>query len=87
MAGDHVAPPGFLDVPLQLDAQRAVVPEAVEAAVDFARLKEKAAPFAQRDQFFHVHDDSSRVQGSRFKVQVDRLETWNLKLEPISVPV
>ena len=39
VAGDHVAPPGFLDVPLQLDAERAVVPEAVEAAVDLARLK------------------------------------------------
>ena len=55
MAGDHVAPPGFLDVALQLDAERAVVPEAVEAAVDFARLKEEAAPFAQRDELVHVH--------------------------------
>ena len=56
VAGDHVPPPGLLDVPLQLDAQRTVVPKAVEAAVDFARLKQKSPPFAQRNQFFHVHD-------------------------------
>ena len=48
VAGDHVAPPGLFDVPLQLDAQRAVVPEAVQAAVDFARLKQKPPPPAQR---------------------------------------
>ena len=59
MAGDHVAPPGFLDVALQLDAERAVIPEAVEAAVDFARRKDEAAAFAQRDEFFHVHGCSS----------------------------
>ena len=55
VAGDHVAPPRFLDVALQLDAQRAVIPKAVQAAVDFARLKDEAPPFAQRDKFFHVH--------------------------------
>ena len=61
VAGDHVAPPGFLDVALELDAQGAVIPEAVEAAVDFARLKQEAAPFAQRDEFVHVH--GGRAQG------------------------
>jgi hypothetical protein len=58
VAGDHVAPPGFLDVPLQLDAQGAIVPEAIQAAVDLARLKQKAPPLAQRDKFVHVHDQS-----------------------------
>ena len=55
VAGDHVAPPGFLDVALELDAERAVIPEAVEAAVDFARLKQEASPLAQRDEFVHFH--------------------------------
>ena len=36
---DHVVPPGVLDVLLEFDAERAVVPEAVDAAVDFARRK------------------------------------------------
>ena len=57
---DHVAPPGFFDVALKLNPQRPVVPKPVEAAVDFARLKNKASPFAQRDEFVHVH---RRVQG------------------------
>ena len=51
----HVLPPGVLDVLLQLDAERAVVPEAVDAAVDLARLEDEAAPAAQGDEFFHVH--------------------------------
>ncbi len=68
VTGDHVAPPGFLDVPLQLDAERAVVPEAVEAAVDFAGLKEESPAFAEGDEFFHFHDS-----GSGFKFQVSSL--------------
>ena len=53
---DHVAPPGFLDVAFELDAERAVIPEAVQSAIDFARRKDEAAPFAQGDEFFHVHE-------------------------------
>src|ERR1700722_12607925 len=68
MAGDHVAPPGFLDVAFELDAERAVVPEAVQAAVDFARLKKEAAPLAQRDEFFHVHDAKSLLAMSFAKL-------------------
>src|SRR5437870_487868 len=56
---DHVVPPGVLDVLFQFDAERAVVPEAVDAAVDFARLEDEAAPFAQGDEFVHVHDAES----------------------------
>src|SRR4029079_8097347 len=63
--GDHVAPPGFFDVALELHTQRPVVPKPVEAAVDFARLKNKAPPFAQRDEFVHVHGS----QGSGVKSQ------------------
>src|SRR5262245_23767825 len=46
---DHVVPPGVLDVLLQLDAERSVVPEPVDAAVDFARLKDEPAPPAEGD--------------------------------------
>ena len=52
---DVVAPPGVLDVPLQLDAERAVVPEAVEAAVDLARREDEPPALAERDQLVHVH--------------------------------
>ena len=33
--GHHVPPPGFPDIPFQLDTQRAVIPEALKSAVDF----------------------------------------------------
>src|ERR1043166_2043632 len=61
---DHVLPPGVLDVFLQLDAERAVVPEAVDAAVDFAGLKDKPAATAQRDQLFHVHGNPRNAKRS-----------------------
>jgi len=51
---DHVLPPGVLDVFLEFDAERAVVPEAVDAAVDLARLEDEPAPTAQGDELFHV---------------------------------
>jgi hypothetical protein len=50
---DHVLPPGVLDVALQLGAQRAVVPETADPAVDFARLEDEAAPLAQGDDLLH----------------------------------
>src|SRR5581483_7571617 len=51
----HVVPPGLLDVPLQLDAERSVIPETVDAAVDFTRLEDEATPPTQRHQLFHIH--------------------------------
>ena len=36
VADDHVAPPGFLDVALQLDTERAVIPETIETTIDLA---------------------------------------------------
>src|SRR6185503_17280068 len=39
---DVVAPPEVLDVPLQLDAEGAVIPRRAEAAVDLARLEDEA---------------------------------------------
>ena len=49
-------PPGFADVSLQLHPHRTVVPEAVQAAVNLARLKKKSASLAQRDQLLHFHN-------------------------------
>ena len=56
VGGDQVLPPGIFDVTLEFDTQRAVLPEAIDAAVDFTRLKQKASPFAERDEFFHFHE-------------------------------
>ena len=49
----HGVPPAILDVALELDAQRAVVPDRAEAAVDLGGLEDEAAPLAERDQFVH----------------------------------
>ena len=50
---DDAAPPEILEVAFQFDPHRAVVPEAVETAVDFGGLENKAAAFAEADDFFH----------------------------------
>src|SRR5262245_16221093 len=55
-AADHIVPPSGFDVVLEFDSERAVVPEAVDSAVDLARSKDESLAPAQRDQFFHVHD-------------------------------
>src|SRR5947208_10351659 len=49
----HRAPPEFLDVALEFGAQRAVIPKSVDPTVDFRRLENEPAPFAQRNDFFH----------------------------------
>ena len=61
MSEDHVAPPGLADIAFQFDAEGTVVPESLNAAVDFARLKQETSPFAQRNQFVHVHRDRPRM--------------------------
>ncbi len=43
----HGLPPDLFDVAQQLDAQRAVIPAAVEAAVNFRALEDEAFAFAQ----------------------------------------
>src|ERR1019366_1842292 len=50
----HGVPPKLLDVALEFRAERAIIPEAVEAAVNLGRLKHKPAPLAQRHDFFHL---------------------------------
>src|SRR5206468_9147385 len=48
------APPVILQVALELYAKGSVIPGAVKAAIDFARLKDETAPLAQVDDLFHV---------------------------------
>jgi len=50
----HAVPPEFLHVALEFRAERAVIPKAVDAAVNFRRLKNEAPPLAQRHDFFHL---------------------------------
>lgn len=53
MVGDHVVPPRIADIPLQLHAERPVVPKAVEAAINLGRLKQESAAFAERNNLVH----------------------------------
>src|SRR5207302_9024766 len=50
---DVVAPPGFLDVPLELDAEGTIIPETIDSAIDLARGKDDPSPLAKRDQLVH----------------------------------
>ena len=50
----HIAaPPEVLEVFLQLDPERAVIPKAIQAAVDFGGLENEPAAFAKAHDFFH----------------------------------
>ena len=51
----HARPPQLLHVALQLRAERAVIPKALDAAVDFRGLKNEPAPLAQRRELLHQH--------------------------------
>src|SRR5688572_28043854 len=43
----HRVPPELFDVAFEFRAERAVIPETVDATVDFRRLENESAPFAQ----------------------------------------
>src|SRR5690606_15649188 len=60
-----VGPPRILEVTFQLHAQGAVVPEAVDAAVDFGGLPDEAAAAAEGDDVVHVFDSSIGVGHKR----------------------
>src|SRR4029453_11249672 len=49
----HHVPPCVAEIVLELHAERAVVPEAVDAAIDLGRLEDEAAPLAERHQALH----------------------------------
>jgi hypothetical protein len=53
MMRDHVVPPRLLDITLQFDPERTVVPGAIQAALDFARRENETASLGERDELFH----------------------------------
>jgi len=64
-AADHVVPPAVADVLLQLDAEGAVVEEAVEAAIDLGGLEHEAAAFRERDEVVHGDFGGGGLVGHR----------------------
>src|SRR5918998_534066 len=50
---DHGVPPAVLQIALQLDPERTVIPDGSRAAVNFGRLKDEAASLAQRHELVH----------------------------------
>ena len=67
----HRVPPAILEVLLELDAERAVVPHRPGAAVDLGGLEDEAAPLAERHELLHdigmrrhgCHDGADRARG------------------------
>ena len=50
----HAFPPQFFHVALQFGAERAVIPEAIQAAVNLAGLEDEPPAFAEADDLFHA---------------------------------
>src|ERR1044071_4086358 len=81
--GDVVMPPGVLDISQKLHAERAVVPGAVEAAVDFGSWIDEPAALAEGNEFFHYgcfgHGNSpeylSLTKKSAFGPDIDTAES------------
>ena len=67
----HRFPPRAFDIIFQLDAERTVIPESADAAVDLTALKNKAAPLAQRYDGFHVRHAPSSSTPSRILRSLD----------------
>jgi hypothetical protein len=49
---DHRFLPGGFKIIFELNAERAIVVDSLESAVDVGALKDESAPFAKRDDFF-----------------------------------
>ena len=49
----HGFPPAGLNVPFHLNAERAVIPKAVDAPVDFGGLENKTTPLAETREGVH----------------------------------
>ena len=49
----HAPPPPRLDIVLQLDAERPIVPATVNAPIDFARRENEATTLAERHKLVH----------------------------------
>ena len=79
--GDVVMPPGVLDIAEEFDAQRAVIPRAIEAAVDFGAGIDKPSAFAEGDEFFHdgkfSHGDTRKAgETARCSDNRRRITSW-----------
>src|SRR6185295_16742318 len=70
----EVPPPDPLDVALELDPQRAVVPARARAAVDLARLEDEPAALAERDE--RVHRDHAGQDSTARKRTIRGAEEW-----------
>src|SRR5436309_15011211 len=74
----HHVPPIILEVAFQFDAKRSVIPGAVEAAVNFARLENESAPLTQAGDLFHVRHGTDSLRRTRRAVALRRraLRVW-----------
>ena len=61
---DHRPPPSALDVVLQLDPERTVIPDGIDAAIDLARWEDEATPLRQGDDRVEVGDGGRDVAGA-----------------------
>src|SRR5687768_2725798 len=75
----HSAPPGLLEVAFEFDAERAVIPKTIDAAVDFRGLENEPASLAERDDLFHAlvrfqfsHTKAEQCYACRAGEQVSR---------------
>src|SRR5256886_12206023 len=68
---DVVAPPHALDVVLQLDAERAVIPARGDAAINLARLEDEAPALAERDDQVQIHRLASPAAAARTTTFID----------------
>src|ERR1035437_9212327 len=70
----HRVPPALLQVALQLDAERTVVPDGAKAAVDLGGLKNEPTPLGERHEFFHEigegHESRETGAGGRLDLPV-----------------
>ncbi len=62
---DDAAPPGTLHIVLQLHAERAVIPDGVDPAVDLRAREDEAATLCERDDDVEIGNRGGRVGGRR----------------------
>ena len=53
IAAHNIFPPCVLEIALQLGAEGTVIPEAVDAAINFGTLKDESAAATESDNFIH----------------------------------
>src|SRR5262249_39432413 len=61
---DHRTPPAILQVLLELDAERTVVPDGAEASVDLGGLEDESAPLCERHELVHEAGIGHQIRSS-----------------------